>query len=452
MKRSLLDYIACPECLGDLSEIPNAGLPNHGIKPSRPEIKSVIPDVDVTIAETEIVDGLLTCRSCARWYPIRDRIPELYPDHLRGWERDLAFLRSLEPAIGPELVESLSSNTAVSSAGFSPFNELTPDRANPSPTACYKADVSHGAESALRNTADLPGAPALPARSEGESRLRNTDRTVGKAQDKPAAADPGRSWKKAEMTIAARVADPDFFSPGRTAPFNPADPESTTRAIRRFGVALALLDLKPGAVVLDAGTGYAWTSEWLSRSGFVPIGLDICRTYLEIGLRRMGAASPHLVAADVESLPIKTARLDAVLAFDAFHHVPDRPAAMRGFFRALKTPGRIVLAEPGPGHSAELHSVEVMRTYGILEKGMSLRDVSSYCRGLPGVSVREHHVFRLVRGSLPQALRTALDLVLAATALIPSRPGRSLLSEKTRTRLKKALRISDYRFFVVDKR
>ena len=43
-------------------------------------------------------------------------------------------------------------------------------------------------------------------------------------------------------------------------------------------------------------------------------------------------------------------------------------------------------------------------------------------------------------------------MILAAVFLVPRRPGRSLLSEKTRTRLKKAFRISDYRFFVVDKR
>jgi len=398
-------FLACPVCLGDLELAAAVRATNICVAEKKQD------KADLQFPDPEVVDGILVCRSCARWYPVRDSIPELYPDHLRDRVRDLELLKCLAPAVGSEFAESLRSKNA-----------------------------------------DLPDVPDPHVCSEGESMLRTNERTAGKARDKTAAPDPGASFKLSEMAIASRIDDPDFFGPGRTAPFNPAEPEYTTRSIRRFGVALTLLDLQPGAVVLDIGTGYAWTSEWLSRSGFVPIGLDICRSYLDIGLRRMGAASPHLVAADVENLPLKTGCLDAVLAFDAFHHVPDRPAAMRGFFRALKTPGRIVLAEPGPGHGTEPASVDVMEKYGILEKGMSRRDVASYCRGIPGASVREHHIFKLAFGSLPDAARTVSDLILAAASLVPARLRRALLPEKTLARLKKSLRYSDYRFFVVEKR
>ena len=74
--------------------------------------------------------------------------------------------------------------------------------------------------------------------------------------------------------------------------------------IKLFGAAVPLLELKR-RYVLDSGCGYAWTTEWLYKSGVEAIGVDICRTYLEIGMQRMGENRPHLIVADVENLPIR---------------------------------------------------------------------------------------------------------------------------------------------------
>ena len=43
--------------------------------------------------ETEIIEGLLTCDTCARWYPIIEEIPFMLPDELRDGSDDLPFLR-----------------------------------------------------------------------------------------------------------------------------------------------------------------------------------------------------------------------------------------------------------------------------------------------------------------------------------------------------------------------
>ena len=40
----------------------------------------------------EIVDGLLLCPNCGRWYPIEEEIPRLLPDELRERNQDLKFL------------------------------------------------------------------------------------------------------------------------------------------------------------------------------------------------------------------------------------------------------------------------------------------------------------------------------------------------------------------------
>jgi SAM-dependent methyltransferase len=136
-------------------------------------------------------------------------------------------------------------------------------------------------------------------------------------------------------------------------------------------------------VILDSGCGYSWTTEWLAKSGFEVIGVDICRAYLEVGIRRIGESHPHLVVADVENLPIAGACADAVLAYESFHHIPDRVKAMAGYARILKDGASVVLAEPGEDHETAAVSVDVMSRYGILERGMELEDVEGYIAGSP---------------------------------------------------------------------
>jgi len=41
----------------------------------------------------EIVEGVIVCPKCLRWYPIRDEIPEMLPDELRKEVDDLPFLQ-----------------------------------------------------------------------------------------------------------------------------------------------------------------------------------------------------------------------------------------------------------------------------------------------------------------------------------------------------------------------
>jgi SAM-dependent methyltransferase len=196
-----------------------------------------------------------------------------------------------------------------------------------------------------------------------------------------AQSDPGAHYKKAEIGISARIDDPVFFGPGYTSPFNPWNSAFTTYLIALFGTVAPLLDLDRGDVVLDSGCGYAWTTEWLFRSGYDAIGVDICRTYLDIAVTRMGAIRPHLVVGDVENLPFLDGIAHAVLAYESFHHIPDRSRALVGYYRVLGPAGAVVLAEPGAAHEQAAVSVEAMVKFGILERGMELADVIGYAAG-----------------------------------------------------------------------
>jgi uncharacterized protein YbaR (Trm112 family)/SAM-dependent methyltransferase len=193
--------------------------------------------------------------------------------------------------------------------------------------------------------------------------------------------DAGAHHKTSEMSITSKIDDPGFFGPGYTSPFNLWNPEFTLYLIGLFGAVLRVLDLRKGEVVVDSGCGYAWTTEWFHRAGVPAVGIDISRVYPEIGIERMGANRPHLVIGDVEHLPLQNASGDAILAYESFHHIPDRRRAMAGYDRVLKEGGRIVLAEPGAAHEHAEVSIDVMHKYGILERGMELDDVYGYAAG-----------------------------------------------------------------------
>jgi uncharacterized protein YbaR (Trm112 family)/SAM-dependent methyltransferase len=213
-------------------------------------------------------------------------------------------------------------------------------------------------------------------------------------------SDPGAHYKKAEIGIKAKIDDPHFFGPGYSSPFNPWNSDFTVYLISLFGAVAPMLGAKRGQVVIDSGCGYAWSTEWLFRSGFDAIGVDICRTYLEIGVARIGSFRPHLVVGDVENLPLASATGDAVLAYESFHHIPDRRRAMASYDRVLKDGGTVILAEPGGEHEGAAVSVDAMEKYGILERGMELADVVAYAEGTALADPEQVYLLRVAQDAV----------------------------------------------------
>lgn len=277
--------------------------------------------------QVAVEEGLLVSAESRRWYPIRNFIPEILPDHLRDFQRDFEFLRSLQSSLPQEL--------------WSILND-----------------------------------PGIFSKQTG--------------------SDSGIGYKTSEMGIASKVEDPHFFGPGYISPYNPSATDHTVYLIRLFSFCLPLLlHNGPNKLILDAGCGYSWTTEWLLKIGFEPIGVDITRTYLDIAVPRTGPWLPHLIQADTENLPIKPGILDAVFCYEAFHHIPDRARAMRGFSRVLKPGKRVVLAEPGEAHEAAPGSVDAMNKYGILERGMEVPDIAGYIAGSGLRNPVQHRVIEL---------------------------------------------------------
>ena len=70
MQRKLLDILACP-------------IDKH----------YPLDLLEFSLRDDVIVDGVLLCSECSRYYPIIDEIPVMLPDNLRNKKEDVEFLR-----------------------------------------------------------------------------------------------------------------------------------------------------------------------------------------------------------------------------------------------------------------------------------------------------------------------------------------------------------------------
>ncbi|MEM3029041.1 MAG: Trm112 family protein [Thermoproteota archaeon] len=53
----------------------------------------------------EILNGILICSKCNRWYPIVEEIPQLLPDELRERNEDLSFLKKYAEKVPEKVLE-----------------------------------------------------------------------------------------------------------------------------------------------------------------------------------------------------------------------------------------------------------------------------------------------------------------------------------------------------------
>lgn len=153
------------------------------------------------------------------------------------------------------------------------------------------------------------------------------------------------------------------------------------RAWRRRAV--AALELRPGAHVLDLATGTADVALEILRQEpeATVLGLDPAAEMLDIGRRKIDDAKLdgriRLELGDAERLPLDDDAVDGVTIAFGIRNVPDRDRALREMVRVVRPDGRIAileLTEPRGGllsPFARFHIHHVVPRLGALLSGES---------------------------------------------------------------------------------
>ena len=174
-----------------------------------------------------------------------------------------------------------------------------------------------------------------------------------------------------------------------------SDPAQAGWVLSRFGHLLTALDLRPGDRVLDFGCGTGWTSEMLARMGMDVVGMDVSPAALEMARQSASRRAKEAVGREPrfeifsgDRLEYADGDFDAVVVFDAFHHLPNPQHVLGEFHRVLAPNCRLGMAEPGVGHADEIHSKEEMGT-GVLERSIDIEQLyrGGVAAGFQGLEV-----------------------------------------------------------------
>ena len=147
------------------------------------------------------------------------------------------------------------------------------------------------------------------------------------------------------------------------------------------------LRLGPGLDVLDFGAGTCWLSSCLNRMGCRTVAVDVSQAALDLGRQLFSLDSrhrqellPQFLSYDGHALPLADDSVDRVACFDAFHHVPNQDELLREMYRVLRPGGRVVMAEPGEGHSHADSSTFDESVFEVLENDFDILDVEKRAR------------------------------------------------------------------------
>jgi SAM-dependent methyltransferase len=103
-----------------------------------------------------------------------------------------------------------------------------------------------------------------------------------------------------------------------------------------------------GMRVLDAGCGPGLYSEELLARGADLVAVDGSTAMVELARSRLGPQA-QVVQADLgKALPFEKAAFDLIVCALVIHHLDDREACLREFFRVLRRGGHVVLSTQHP--------------------------------------------------------------------------------------------------------
>ena len=203
---------------------------------------------------------------------------------------------------------------------------------------------------------------------------------------------------------------------------------------RRRLLARSVADLPPGTA-LDVGAAGGGNTRVLRGLGWTVAALEFGTEGAQVCAER----GLDVVRADATRLPIASASLDLVVAFDVLEHLDDDKAAATGIFEALRPGGHFLVAVPADPRlwSAHDDAVGHVRRYTrqtlselLSGAGFELGPMVSWNVLLrPVVALRRRSSTGSDLERLPRLVNAGLGLVVAAERHLPVQnwPGVSLL-------------------------
>lgn len=154
--------------------------------------------------------------------------------------------------------------------------------------------------------------------------------------------------------------------------------EQADQYLGKLRAALHLMDLFPGAQVLDFGCGLGWISRVLARLRHRVFACDVAPTALRIAeaftIGREPDIAPRITwhPLDGPRIPLPDGSIDRIICFDALHHVPAFAPVLAEMARVLDEGGIAVFVEPGDRHSMTKDSQFEMRQFGVIENDIDI--------------------------------------------------------------------------------
>jgi len=192
----------------------------------------------------------------------------------------------------------------------------------------------------------------------------------------------GLEAKMPELNAAAEeyfLAQKDNFKEEMKKPF--LVDESASRMLVKLGWIFSELEFCKNLTALDFGCGLGWLAHYLNRLGFNTVGLDVSRTALDYANSQFDKHefynplhNYHFLHYDGHTFPMSDCSVHYIISFDAFHHVPNQAKILKEMHRVLAPGGKLILSEPGTGHSLSEQTKEEVRKYNVLERDTNILD------------------------------------------------------------------------------